>query len=70
MEGGRLAGLAQRGGCREAGGQLPDHLILDGLEEVWRWGLSRLGLGQRQWAKMEAVLVVPRSMTAREVRSA
>ncbi|KAI8467173.1 MAG: hypothetical protein J3K34DRAFT_523922 [Monoraphidium minutum] len=65
LEGGRIAGLLPSGG---GGGQLPDHLILDRLEEIWRWGLSRLGLGEAAWRALDAVLVVPHGMTAREVR--
>lgn len=70
MAGGRVAGLLpfdrkSNGHSNEL--QLPDHIILDRLEEIWRWSLRQLGLGPKRWAVLDAVLVVPPDMTAREV---
>lgn len=46
---------------------LPDHLILDRLEEIWGWALAQLGVTKAHAPGLDAVLVVPQAMTAREV---
>ncbi|GBF89896.1 hypothetical protein Rsub_02600 [Raphidocelis subcapitata] len=61
MAGGRLA-------CAPDLAARPDHAVLDDLEEIWGWGLAQLGLPKGGAAGLDAVLVVPQGMTAREVR--
>jgi hypothetical protein len=65
MAGGHLVGIDRSNSVDRS--NLPHHVVLDRLEEIWRWALGRLRLEEGRWRGMDAVLVVPQNMTATEV---